>query len=89
MRGILIMNNKVLVSVRVLVIEEEYDIYIPVFKNISSVLSLIMKTVNKLSLGHFPVSDKWVLLNEQGEVLDLNKNIKESNIKNGDKLYLV
>ena len=81
--------NKILVIISVPMLEEEYDVYIPVSKSIKVTIELIVKTINELSLGYFPLKKDCVLLSSNGEMFDKNYTIKDCGIKNGDKLILV
>lgn len=83
------MTNKILITVSVPMIEEEYDIYIPISKSIKVTSKLLVKTINELSEGHFPLKDKCTLLSSSGQVLNENSIIKECEIKNGDKIILI
>ncbi len=83
------MTNKILITVGVPMIDEEYDIYIPVSKNIKLSIDLIVKAINELTNGHFPIKDNYIMINSNGEILSKSKTIKESNLKNGDKVILV
>lgn len=83
------MTNKILITVLVPMIEEEYDMYIPVSKSIKVTANLLIKTINELSEGHFPIKEKCILLTSDGQVLKEGSNIKESGIKNGDKIILI
>lgn len=82
------MTNKILVTVVVPMIEEEYDIYIPVSKKIKVTTKLLVKTINELSEGHFPLKDNNVLICNN-LILGNNLTVKECNIKNGDYLVLI
>ena len=83
------MTNKILVTVIVPMIEEEYDIYIPVSKTIKLTLKLLSKTINELSEGHFPLKENNVLLSSTGAMFTNNFTIKDCGIKNGDKIVLI
>ena len=83
------MNNKILVTIVVPMIEEEYDVYIPVSKPVSRAIKLIVKTVNELSDGYFPLKTSVVLLKNNGDVLAKSQTIKENGIKNNDRLILI
>ena len=83
------MTNKIFITVGVPMIDEEYDIYIPVSKNIKLSIDLIVKAINELTNGHFPIKDNYIMINSNGEILSKSKTIKESNLKNGDKVILV
>ena len=83
------MTNKILITVIVPTIEEKYDIYIPVSKSIKTTKKLLVKTINELSGGHYPEKDNYTLMSSNGEVFRLSSTIKESGIKNGDKIILI
>ncbi len=83
------MTNKILITVLVPMIEEQYDIYIPVSKSIKVTANLLIKTINELSEGHFPIKEKCTLLSSTGIVFNEGSNIKECGIKNGDKIILI
>ena len=48
--------NKILISVYVLTIEEEYDMFIPINENMKNVLNLIQQTVVELSDGYYVIN---------------------------------
>lgn len=82
------MNNKILVIVYVPMIEEEYDMYIPVVKKIGTVKNLIIKIVEEKSEGTF-LDDgcKYLYDKISGNKLNENDFVKYT-IKNGAKLVL-
>ncbi len=82
------MTNKILVVVVVPMIEEEYNIYIPVSKSIKVATDLIVKAINELSLGHYPLKKDSVLMSSTGTIFTKG-SVKENNIKNGDKIILI
>lgn len=81
--------NKILITVVVPMIEEKYDIYIPISKSIKVTKELLVKTINELSEGHFPKKDTCTIMSSNGMVYDPKLTIKESGIKNGDKIILI
>lgn len=83
------MMNKILITVLVPMIEEEYDIYIPISKSIKVTIDLLVKTINELSEGHFPIKEKCIIMSSTGTVFNESSNIKECGIKNGDKVILI
>ena len=83
------MMNKILVTVVVPMIDEKYDIYLPISKPMSVVKELLVKTINELSEGHFPIKEKNILMSSSGVLYNKNVSIKECGIKNGDKIILL
>jgi len=83
-------ENKVLVSVNVPMLEKKYDIYFPVNRKISSVIRMIKSSLQSLSQGIFNMNNDYVLYNEEnGEPYDMNILVRESNIRNGSKVILL
>jgi len=83
------MKNKILVVVSVPMIEEEYDIYIPILKKVGTVKNLIIRIVEEKSEHSF-VDDgcKSLYLKHTGERIDEQQFVKYSCIQNGSKLVL-
>lgn len=83
------MSNKILISIKVPMIDEEYDVFVPISKNIKLTIDLLVKTINELTVGHYPLKSNCNLVNLNGRVLDKKLTIKDSGLKNGDKLILL
>lgn len=84
------MDNKVLVNVYVPIIEEEYDVWIPICKRVDTVIVLLVKAIADLSGGSYNPS-KIPLLYDRitAECYDEKDILKKTNIKNGSKLILI
>lgn len=83
-------ENKVLVSVNVPILEKKYDIYFPVNRKMSNVIEMIKTSLQELSQGSFDMNNDYVLYNkENGEPYDMNILVRESNIRNGSKVILL
>jgi hypothetical protein len=83
-------ENKVLVSVIVPLLEKKYDIYFPVNRKISNVIKMIKTSLCQLSQGSFDMNGTYVLYNKyDGEPYDMNILVRESNIRNGSSVILV
>ncbi len=84
------MMNKVLVKVYVPIIEEKYDILIPVNRRIYNVIKLITKAINELSNGYYTPSQTPVLYDKiTATPFDENLSIRETDIRNGTELVLI
>jgi hypothetical protein len=83
-------ENKVLVSVIVPILENNYDIYFPVNRKISNVIKMIKSSLQGLSQGSFDMDKQYVLYNkDNGEPYDMNILVIESNIRNGSSVILL
>ena len=84
------MNNKLLVTVIVPLLEERYEIFIPINKPISKVIQLIEKALKEMTNGYYPNKENSVIIDaESGSVYDVNITVKESRIMNGSKIILL
>ncbi len=83
-------ENKVLVSVNVPMLEKKYDIYFPVNKKIGNVIKMIKASLYQLSQGSFDINKEYILYNkDNGEPYDMNILVRESNIRNGSSVILL
>lgn len=84
------MKYKVLVEVYVPELDVSYDLFIPANKKVGNVVLLLVKAINELSEGAYPVSVNHALMNSDTcMIYDLDLNMKEAEILNGTKLILV
>lgn len=81
--------NKILITVIVPSLEEKYDIYLPISKTIKVAKELLIKTINELSGGYFPLNKTCVLMSSDGIIYADNTIVKENKIKNGDVVVLI
>ena len=78
------MNNKILVSVYIPLLDENYDIFIPVNKKVGTIKKGIISAIKDLA------SKEYVLMNKDDcKVIEENIYVKNSGIQNGSKLILV
>lgn len=82
--------NKVLVKLYVPIIEEQYDIWLPLNKKIYNVIKLLIKAINEMSNGNY-IPNKVPILYDKitAKPYELNKSVKESDIKNGTEIVLI
>jgi hypothetical protein len=82
--------NKLLISVYVPLLEEKYDVLIPINKKIGTVRNLIIDTIFELSGGNLKNVDSLKLYDkENGRNYDNDLYVKNSQIVNGTKLILL
>lgn len=84
------MNNKVFIIVEVPLIEQKYEVYIPVGKKVIKVSQILSKAVSELSGGHYPVNpDATIYSKVTGKPYNINLTIKDSDIRNGSEIILI
>lgn len=80
------MRNKVLVKVEFIEYNVIFEIFIPVNEIIWRISLLIQKSAADL-LGVNSNKDKYVIINKKtNEVYDVNKIVRETDIRNGTEL---
>lgn len=77
-----------LVIVYIPLIEEEYDIYIPVIKKVGTIKNLIIKMVEENNDAFINDGCKHLYDKSSGERIAENQFVRHSTIKNGSKLIL-
>ena len=83
-------ENKVLVSVNVPLLEQKFDMYIPVNRKVYSVIRMIKKILFEISLGSFDESKTYALYNAlNGSIYDMNMMIRDTDIRNGSNVILL
>lgn len=84
------MNNKILVQLIVPLLQQKYEVYIPINKRISTIISLLQKALNETTNGYYPIKNDSVIIDEEtGNVYDINITVKESKMLNGSKIILI
>lgn len=84
------MNNKVLVELVVPVLEESYDVFVPVNKKIGNIIILLSKLISELSGGYFVANEKNCLYNgDTGDAYPMDVLLINTDIRNGSKIILM
>lgn len=82
--------NKLLIKVKYPLISQEYELFIPINKTIGKITELIQKAIIEFNVEEIPLKKNAVLIKaETNEILDFNKLVYESNIKNGEILVIL
>lgn len=83
--------KKILVSIFVLCIGEQYDLFIPIDMKLLDAINLIQKSIYELSGEEYVIrKDNEVLLyNDDGKIINSNNIVKFSGLKNGSRVLLV
>ena len=82
--------NKVLVRLYVPIIEESYDIWIPLNRRIYNVIDLLIKAVEEMSGGQYVPTENPLLYDKAtAKIYNCNLSVRESNIRNGSEIILI
>ena len=82
--------NKVFVNLYVPLIEQNFELFIPINRKICAIIKMVTKSIDELSDGNYKVNTHTSLYNRKtGEVYDENITVKESDIRNGTSLIII
>ena len=76
--------NKILVIVYIPLLDEVYDIFIPINKKVGTVKKAIVESIKNLEDKNYRL-----LIEENCKIAEDNDYVKNSGIKNGSKLILL
>lgn len=82
-------NNKILIQLYIPLIEEEYDIFIPINKRIGTIKQLIEKNMSEQAMGYIIKEDTNLYSKETGQVYDVQLLVKDTDLKNGSRVVLL
>lgn len=83
-------KNKILIELSIPLIEKTYDLYIPINKKIGTVKKLIEEGLIELTDNDYIVKeDSNFYSMETGDVYDVNKTVRETDLKNGSRIILI
>lgn len=81
--------DKILVTIYVLALEEEYDLFLPIGISMSDAVGIIQRTIYEMSDGNYVINPSPILYSdENGKIINLNNVVKFSGLKNGCKVLL-
>ena len=84
------MDNKVLVTIIVPLIEKKYEVFLPANKKIGEIVSLLSKGLVEVSNGYYIITNKEKLYNRMtGREYNNNQILKNTDIRHGTWLVLM
>ena len=84
------MNNKILIELEIPLIEKRYDLFIPINKKVGTVKNLIENALVELTdSAYVPKDDSNFYSKETGEIFDVNKTVRDTNLINGSRIILI
>ena len=83
-------KNKILVEIEIPIIEKKYDIFIPINKKVGTIKQFIDTALVELTDNSFTPSDSENFYSkETGEIYDINKTVRDTDLKNGSRVILI
>ena len=84
------MDNKVLVTIIVPLIEKKYEVFLPANKKKGEIVSLLSKGLVEVSNGYYIITNKEKLYNRMtGKEYNNNQILKNTDIRHGTWLVLM
>ncbi len=82
--------NKLLIKIEYPMINQEFELFIPINKTVARTLALIQKGIIELNVDIIPKrEDIGLYIKETGELLPMTEIIKNTNVKQGDTLIIL
>ncbi len=83
-------KNKILIELEIPLIEAKYDLFIPINKKVGTIKRLIEEALIELTDGAYEPKETSNLYSKQtGIIYDINKTIRDTDLKNGSGIILI
>lgn len=83
-------KNKILIELEIPLIEKSYDLYVPINKRIGTIKQLIENALVELTDGAYEIKPETNFYSkETGQIYDVNKNVRDTDLKNGSRIILI
>lgn len=84
------MNNKLLIGIEIPLIEKKYDVFIPVNKKIGTIKNLLEEALVELTdQAYTPNSELNFYSKDTGDIYDVNKTVRDTDLQNGSRIILI
>lgn len=84
------MNNKILILVEIPFIEKKYDMFIPTNKKIGTIKKQIEEALIELTdNAYVPSNETNFYSKDTGIIYDVNKTVRDTDLKNGSRIILI
>ena len=84
------MNNKILIEVEIPLIEKKYDVFIPINKKVGTIKSLLEQALVELTdKAYIPSEEVNFYSKETGNIYDVNRTVRDTDLKNGSRIILI
>ena len=84
------MNNKVLVKVTLIELDESFDVFIPVNEIIWKIKKLVLKSISDLTGNYLDINGEYTLLDKDtSRIYSNNEVVINTDIRNGTELLII
>ena len=82
-------KNKILIQLYIPLLEEEFDLFIPINKRIGTIKQLLEKSFSEQLDGYTISDDSNLYSKETGAIYDVQMLVKDTDLKNGSRVVLI
>ena len=83
-------KNKILIELEIPLIEKKYDLFIPINKKVGTIKKLIEEALVEITdNAYIPKEESNFYSKELGTIYDVNKTIRDTDLKNGSRIILI
>ena len=83
-------KNKLLIQLEIPLIEKKYDLFIPINKKVGTIKRLIEEALLELTDNAYIIAEDTNLYSkEDGSIYDVNKTVRDTDLKNGSRIILL
>ena len=83
-------KNKILIELEIPLLEKKFDLFIPINKKIGTVKRLIEESLKDLTDTDYETKEDTNLYSKDtGDIYDVNKNVRDTDLKTGSRVILL
>ena len=83
------MNFRVFVVIEAPILDQKYELFVPVDRRIHDLIKILKETLPELSNEYYSKNQPNIYNKSTGKLYDINQIIKNSDIKMGTRLILL
>ena len=84
------MNNKILIELEIPLIEKKYDLFIPINRKVGTIKGLIEDALVELTdNAYIKKEESNFYSKDTGTIYDVNKTVRDTDLKNGSRIILI
>lgn len=83
------MDFKVYVIIEAPIIDQEYELFVPIDRKINDLLDALKKSKNDFSVNYYKNNSPNIYNKTTGKIYNLNAVIKNTDIKMGTRLVII
>ena len=83
-------KNKILIELEIPLVEKKYDLFIPINKKVGTIKKLIENALTDLIGTEYEIREDTNLYSKDtGEIYDVNKTVRDTDLQNGSRVILI